>query len=192
MSVEAEGAVFGTIATSARVVLAIVFLVAGIPKAVNGKDLANTLRSLGVQRRGGVITLRFAVPIAETVLGVWLLTGVYPAAASFAALTVLLVFTYALMELRKREDAACACFVWDDGAVGVGHVARNLVLVTLAGFVGIVTLLRWYTWEPLWKLPTQSALVVAASVLFVFVVYALVAKSFQFAASARRVMTEGA
>ena len=180
MSVESPFTLFSTVSTSARVFLAIVFLIAGIPKLIAGKDLSNTVRALGVERRGAVVALRIGVPIAETALGVWLLMGSYPAAASFTAATMLTVFTYGLIQLRKRA-AGCACFVWDDGRVGVGHLVRNLVLVTVAIFIGIVTLLGWYTWEPVWKLPTQSALVVSASVLFVFLLYALMAKSLQFA-----------
>lgn len=181
MSVESPVELFSTISTSARVFLAVVFLIAGIPKVIAGKDLANTVRALGIERPGGVLALRIGVPIAETALGVWLLTGLYPAAASFSAATMLTVFTYALNQLRKREASGCACFVWDDGKVGVGHLVRNLVFVTVAIFIGIITLFGWYTWEPVWKLATQSAWVVSASVLFVFVLYALIAKSLQFA-----------
>lgn len=172
---------FSTVFTSARVFLAIVFLIAGIPKIAAGKDLSNTVRALGVESRGGLVALRIGVPIAETALGVWLLMGSYPAAASFTAATMLTVFTYALIQLRKREAGGCACFVWDDGRVGAGHLVRNLVLVTVAIIIGIVTLLGWYTWEPVWKLPTPSALVVSASVLFVFVLYTLIVRSLQFA-----------
>lgn len=179
MSVESQDAVLEIIATSARAVLAIVFLSAGIPKAIHGQGLANTLRSLGIQRASNVMTLRFAVPIAETMLGSWLLTGVYPQAASVAAVMVLVVFTYVLTRLRKGEDATCACFAWDDTTVGIGHIVRNLVLASLAVFIGTITLLGWYTWQPVWELPKQSALVVSACVLFVFVLYALVAKSFE-------------
>jgi len=181
MSLELPVTLLDTVFTSARVFLVTVFLMAGIPKFVVSEHLSNTLRALGVQRRGTVVALRIGVPIAETTLGVWLLMGSYPAAASFTAAAMLTAFTYVLVLLRERDAGGCACFLWDDSSVGVAHVVRNLVLVTVATVIGIATLVGWYTWEPVWKLPTQSALVVAASVLFVFLVYALIATSLQIA-----------
>jgi len=170
-----------TVFTSARVFLAIVFLIAGIPKLAAGEELSNTLRILGFERPGIVLALRIGVPIAETVLGVWLLMGAYPIAAAFTGAAMLTIFAYVLVQLRERGADGCACFLWDDGSIGVGHVVRNLVLVTIAALIGIVTLFEWYTWEPVWRLHPQSALVVAASVLFVFLIYALVTTSLHYA-----------
>lgn len=170
-----------TVFTSARVFLAAIFLIAGIPKIFAGKSLSNAVRALGVESRGGVAAVRIGVPIAETAIGVWLLAGVYPAAASFTAAAMLTVFTYVLFQLRKREADGCACFVWDDGKVGAGHLVRNLVLMSVALSMGAGTLLGGYTWEPVWMLPTESVLVASASVLLMLVLYALVAASLQFA-----------
>ena len=167
--------------TSARVLLAIVFLIAGIPKLVAGTDLSNTLRTLGVERRAFVAALRIGVPMAETALGVWLTADWYPAAASLAAVTMLTAFTLVVVRLRERGSEGCACFIWTEGRVGIGHVVRNLVLVTIAAVIAIVTIIGSYAWEPVWMLPVESALVVAASVVFVFVTYALIAASMRFA-----------
>jgi uncharacterized membrane protein YphA (DoxX/SURF4 family) len=167
--------------TAARVFLITVFLIAGIPKFVAGENMANTLRALGVQHGRTVLVLRIGVPIAETGLAVWLLIGSYPTAASFTAVAMLGSFTYVLVLLRARGAGGCACFMWDDSNVGVAHLVRNLVLVTVAIVIAIATLVGWYSWGPVWKLPTQSALLVAASVLFVLLVYVLIATSLQFA-----------
>lgn len=172
---------FSTVFTSARVFLAIIFLIAGIPKIFAGKALSNSARALGVESRSGVAAVRIGVPIAETAIGIWLLAGFYPAAASFTAAAMLTVFTYALVQLRKREADGCACFVWDDGRVGVGHLVRNLVLVTVALFMLTGTRLGWYTWEPVWMLPAQAVLVASASVLLVLVLYALIVMALQVA-----------
>lgn len=170
-----------TVFTSARVFLAVVLLIAGIPKIFAGKSLANAVRSLGVESRAAVAAARIGVPLAEVAIGVWLLTGFRPAAASFAAAGMFAVFTYVLVQLRRREADGCACFVWDDGGIGAGHLARNVVLVTVALFLGTGTLLGGYAWEPVWTLPAESVLVASASVLIVLVLYALIAASLHFA-----------
>jgi len=171
----------GTVVTSARVFLAAIFLIAGIPKIFAGKSLSNAVRALGVESRGGVAAARIGVPVAETAIGVWLLTGAYPAAASFSAAAMLAVFTYVLVQLRRREADGCACFVWDDGRVGAGHLVRNVVLVAVALFMGLGTLLGRHAWEPVWMLPTESLVVASAAVLLVLVLYALIVTSLQFA-----------
>lgn len=171
----------GTVFTSARVFLAIVFLIAGIPKIFARKGLSNSVRALGVESRGVAAAVRIGVPVAETAIGVWLLVGAYPAAASFTAAAMLTVFTCVLVQLRRREADGCACFAWDDGKVGTGHLVRNLVLLAVALLLGTGTRLGWYTWEPVWMLPTQAVLVASASVVLVLVLYALIVMALQVA-----------
>lgn len=181
MSLEPPSALISIVFTATRAILAIILLIAGIPKLVAGKGLSTTLRALGVERRRAVVALRIGVPIVETALGVWLLSGLYPAASSFTAAAIFGAFTCVLVRLRKRGTAGCACFLWDDGSVELAQVVRNLILVTIATAIGTVTAFGWYTSGPVWKLQTQTTLVVSAAVLFVFVLYALVVKSIQLA-----------
>lgn len=171
----------GTVVTCARVCLAIVLLVAGIPKFAVGKGISDSVRSLGVEGPRLVFALRLAVPMVETALGVWLLLGTHPVVASFTAAAMFAAFSYALIQLRSHGASSCGCFIWEDGRVDAGHLIRDLVFVADAAVIGVVTLTGRYDWEPVWRLPMQSALVVAASVFFVFLAYLLIASTLQLA-----------
>lgn len=168
-----------TLFTTARCFLALVFLTAGVSKLWDGTRFATTLRALGVESPRGVRAARVGVPVAETTLAIWLLIGSHPTSASFVAAVTLLLFTVALLELRRRDAYGCACFPWDEGEVGVGHVLRNLFLIGVAVSIGTLTLFGRLAWQPVWELPLQSSLVAGATIAFLVVVYALIVTSWR-------------
>jgi uncharacterized membrane protein YphA (DoxX/SURF4 family) len=92
-----------------RWVLGAVFLVAAVAKlaAVHRVGEADIFAAL----TGASIALRFAICIGEALLGLWLLVGLRPRAASIATLAVCSTFLGIIgSELRKPAPRDCGCF----------------------------------------------------------------------------------
>lgn len=118
-----------------RVLLGVVFVVAGASKVANAATWPAQAAGLGVPRGVAVI-----VPWAELAMGALLLVGLAMPAVAIVAVAVLVVFTVVLARaLIAGRHPPCACFgAWSAAPIGWHHVARNAVF-TAIGVIAIVT-----------------------------------------------------
>src|SRR3954454_4633622 len=126
----------GTASLAVRLVLAGVFLVAGVGKLTDLPGFRETLRAFGATERlvpiGAV-----ALPIAELATAAALLVQPLAIWGAAAALLLLVAFTGAIVNALARGDAPdCGCFgALHSAPVGRRQLVRNAVLASLAVFV---------------------------------------------------------
>src|SRR4051794_1532261 len=120
----------------ARLVLAGVFIVAGVGKLADLPGFRATLRGFRVGERLSRISA-VAFPIAELATAVALLVQPSAIWGAAAALVLLVAFTGAIVNALARGEAPdCGCFgALQSAAVGRRQVIRNAVLAALAVFV---------------------------------------------------------
>ena len=122
----------------ARFCLAYVFLAAAVGKLREGRHVADiidrVLPRIGQSRRAARFS-RWGLILLEGSVGCGLLLGYALRAAALAAVLSLLAFTIVLWRLRATGwKGGCGCFGMRESGGGVGrlHLARNLLLVTVA------------------------------------------------------------
>lgn len=113
----------------AAVVVAAVFLVAGVLKVARQREWKTQAAGLGVPA-----VVAAVVPFVEIGLGAALLVQWQRQTCAWAAVALLVAFTLVLVvRLARGERPACACFgSWSSNPIGAGHLARNLALIGLA------------------------------------------------------------
>jgi hypothetical protein len=125
-------------ALAARLLLAAVFLVAGVAKLVDRAGTMSALEGFGVPTRVAVVGAR-VLPVVEWLIAGALLvrtTSWWGAAASLALFTV---FAAAIGRVMARGEAPdCHCFGQLHSApAGWGSLAGDLVLASVAAFVAV-------------------------------------------------------
>jgi len=112
----------------ASVVVGAVFLVAGGSKVAAGPQWPVQARGLGAPTVSIPI-----VPWVEIAIGALLVVQFGRRRAAVAALVVLAAFTALIAwQLARGRRPPCACFgAWSAKPLGVGHLARNGVLIAL-------------------------------------------------------------
>jgi peroxiredoxin len=121
---------------AARLLLAAVFLVAGVGKLARRERTEATLDKFGVAP-GSQTGLAIALPPAELAVAVGLLITATAPWAALAGFLLLTAFTIGIVRvLRGEEEVDCNCF----GSLAPSRIsrwtlARNLALMALAGFV---------------------------------------------------------
>src|SRR3954470_24846909 len=124
------------VALAARLLLAAVFVVAGVGKLADLPGFRGTLRGFGLGGRlpriGAV-----ALPIAELATAAALLVQPLAIWGAGAALLLLVAFTGAIVNALARGDAPdCGCFgALHSAPVGRRQVVRNAALAAPAVFV---------------------------------------------------------
>jgi thiol-disulfide isomerase/thioredoxin len=120
----------------ARLVLAAVFLVAGLAKLVDRGSLVRSVGEFGVPKLL-VAPLALALPPVELAVAVALVPVATAWWGAVAALGLLVVFLAALgVNLARGRRPACHCFGQiASGPIGWQTVARNLALAALAGLL---------------------------------------------------------
>jgi len=118
-----------TVAVVASVVVGLVFVVAGAAKVAQGAKWPAQAAQLGAPP-----VLAPVVPWWEIVVGALLVVQLGAPWPAIAALATLLMFTALIVRLLARgEHPPCACFgSWAAAPLGPRHVARNVVLLSLA------------------------------------------------------------
>ncbi len=113
----------------AAVVLGIAFVVAGASKLALGAAWPTQARDLGAPAWTAPL-----VPWLELAVGAALVVQVARPVPAVGAGVLLVVFTVMIVRLLARgQHPACACFgAWSAKPIGVGHVIRNVCLLTLA------------------------------------------------------------
>ncbi|MBS1877878.1 MAG: redoxin domain-containing protein [Actinobacteria bacterium] len=122
----------------ARLLLAAIFVVAGVGKLARRDRTEATLAKFGV---GAALRrpLAIALPLAELAIALGLLPAATAPWAGLGAFLLLAAFTVGVARvLRSGEEVECNCF----GALAPSHVsrwtlARNVALMALAGFVAV-------------------------------------------------------
>src|SRR4051812_8581662 len=121
---------------AARLLLAAVFVVAGVGKLADLPGFRRALRGFGVGERPARIGA-VALPVAELATAAALLAQPSAIWGAAAALVLLVAFTGAIVNALARGDAPdCGCFgALHSAPVGRRQVARNAVLAAPAVFV---------------------------------------------------------
>lgn len=124
---------------SLRLLLAAVFLVAGLAKLADLAGSQQAMRDFGLPAFLAAPT-GFLLPLAELVVAVALLPSSSAWWAALGALFLLLVFVAGIgFNLARGQHPDCHCFGQLHSApVGWPTVLRNLVLAALAGYVLLV------------------------------------------------------
>jgi uncharacterized membrane protein YphA (DoxX/SURF4 family)/thiol-disulfide isomerase/thioredoxin len=149
------------VALVARIVLALVLIVAAAAKASRVRDAALAAEGFGAPRRIAPAVVVATAGI-EVLLAGWLVSGLATRPAALATLALLLLFTAVVARaLRAGKRPACNCFgALSQGPVGGHTLLRNAVLAVLA--VAVVVADGPVTWRPsLLAVVAGTALVVA-------------------------------
>lgn len=122
-----------------RASLAAVLVAAGAAKFADTRSFATTLRGLGIPARFESLIrgLAVIVPLAELVLGIGLVSGLWPTVINTIVLVLMGGFSLVvLFALRKRLHIACRCFgMLSDSQFSRKGLARSLLLTLLAAMV---------------------------------------------------------
>jgi uncharacterized membrane protein YphA (DoxX/SURF4 family) len=119
-----------------RLLLASVFLVAGVAKLADRSGSRGAVVGFGVpERLAGVAGL--GLPVCELAIAVALIVSGVARFGALAALLLLVVFVVGIsVALARGIDAECHCFgQLHSVAVGWLTLARNMLLAAIAGFV---------------------------------------------------------
>ncbi|MCE5289513.1 MAG: redoxin domain-containing protein [Nocardiaceae bacterium] len=120
----------------ARLLLAVVFAVAGSAKLVNPEAVATAVREFGVPRTL-VRPVARALPVIELALAVSLVLAATALWAGIASLVLLGLFTSAMaISLARGRRPDCRCFGQvHSSPIGATSIVRNVFLAGVAGFV---------------------------------------------------------
>jgi thiol-disulfide isomerase/thioredoxin/uncharacterized membrane protein YphA (DoxX/SURF4 family) len=120
----------------ARLILAVVFGVAGIAKAVDRDGTRKALIGFGATEKLAA-SLWWGLPFAEILVAVALLPITTAWFGGVGALTLLLIFTVGIaVNLARGQSPDCHCFgQLHSEPVSGATVARNVALAAVAGFI---------------------------------------------------------
>src|SRR4051812_45326341 len=121
---------------AARLLLAALFVLAGVGKLADLPGFRGTLRGFGVGERPARIGA-IALPIAELAVAAALVVQPWAMWGAAAALLLLVAFSGAILNALARGDAPdCGCFgALHSAPVGRRQVVRNVALAAPAVFV---------------------------------------------------------
>lgn len=124
---------------TAAILIAAVFLVAGIWKASDPERVAVMLSQLKVPQE---LSIPFAIclGIAETFTGVLLVVPRFRRLGSITASALLIIFMiYIGIHYTELRGADCSCFPWLKRTVGPGFFVGDALMLALAAGAGIGT-----------------------------------------------------
>ena len=122
-----------------RASLAAVLVAAGAAKLADVRGFATTLRGLGMPAKQDSLirAIAFIIPLVELVLGIALISGLWPAIINAMVLVLYCGFTLVVIyALRRKVNVACRCFgMLSDSQFSSKGLARSLLLTLLAVIV---------------------------------------------------------
>ncbi|HZG88603.1 MAG TPA: MauE/DoxX family redox-associated membrane protein [Pseudonocardia sp.] len=122
------------VGTAARLGLAAVWLVSGVPKALDPDQTYVAVRAYDVLPTAGVEVVAALLPWVEIAFGVLLLVGVGTRVVAVAALALLVVFMAGVAQAWARGlSIDCGCFS-GGGTVAPGETAYPQELLRDTGF----------------------------------------------------------
>jgi uncharacterized membrane protein YphA (DoxX/SURF4 family) len=119
----------------AAVLTAAVLLLSGVAKLGGAYEWRSQSEELGVPW-----PVAWIVPYVEVTLGALLLVQWQRHVVAWCAVALLSSFTVLIIvRLAQGRRAPCACFgEWSDRPLGVGHLARNAVLIAVAVMAAVL------------------------------------------------------
>jgi uncharacterized membrane protein YphA (DoxX/SURF4 family) len=134
-----QGRVLDAVGTLARLGLAAVWLISGVPKAADPDQTFVAVRAYDVMPVEGVEVVAALLPWVEIALGLLLLAGVGTRVVAVLSAALLLVFVAGVAQAWARGlSIDCGCF-GGGGAVDPGQTAYVQELARDAGFLLMAT-----------------------------------------------------
>ena len=119
-----------------RASLAAVLVAAGAAKLADIKGFTATLRGLGMPDNHGSFTrgVAFIISLVEVVLGIALVSGLWPTIVNVMVLVLYCSFTLVvIIALSRRVNVACRCFgMLSDSQFSSKGLIRSVLLTLLA------------------------------------------------------------
>ena len=119
-----------------RAFLATLLVIAGAAKLMDQSGFALTLIGLGVSARAGQVARIAAllIPLMELGVGIWLTSGLAPALANAAVLSLTVAFSAVIgFAVLRAPNTACRCFgALSDSRFGHQLLLRSIGLVLIA------------------------------------------------------------
>ena len=137
------------VSTAARLLLAGVFLTAGVLKAANPQDSVTTIRAYELLPASPATLVGWGLPFAEIALGLLLAVGLFTRPVAAVTGVLLVVFLAAVASAAARGlSIDCGCF-GGGGTVppGQAHYGRELLRD-----LGLLLLAAWLVWQPTCRL----------------------------------------
>ncbi len=120
----------------ARIVLASIFLIAGMGKLSSSTSVVDGIMDYRLLSRRQARLVAPLLPIVELLLATLLIAGVGLTIAASVASLLLVAFTAAIViNLRRGRRFDCNCFGSSSATIGPAMVLRNSVLISLSIFV---------------------------------------------------------
>jgi len=128
-----------------RVLVAVVFVWAGLPKLLDAATFAEDISNYRLVPEALVGVLAVAVPVLELTVAAALLSGIEARGAAVVAGMLLLGFTAGMLQAMARGiDLSCGCFgAATDAKVGWPSVGRNVALVLASAIVVVAPHVPW-------------------------------------------------
>jgi uncharacterized membrane protein YphA (DoxX/SURF4 family) len=133
------------ISTVARLLLAGVFITAGVLKAANPQDSVATVRAYELLPGSLATLVGWGLPFAEIALGLLLAVGLFTRVVAVVTTVLLVVFLLGIASAAARGlSIDCGCF-GGGGALppGQAHYGREIVRDA-----GLLILAAWLVWRP--------------------------------------------
>lgn len=129
----------------ARLVVAGVFLWAGLPKLLDPATFAEDISNYNLLPDSTVGYAAVIVPVVEIVIALALVAGVEVKGAALLAAGMLVVFIAAMGQAMARGiDLSCGCFgAATETEVGWGPIVRNVGLTAACALVVLGPEVRW-------------------------------------------------
>lgn len=121
-----------------RVILAVIFLLASVPKIIAPHEFAIAVFRYQLLPDAAINLMAIFLPWIELVAAIAILIPRTSAAAAAVVFGLLAVFTAAIsIDLVRGIDISCGCFTLDPdaGSIGWWEVVRDVGFLALAGFV---------------------------------------------------------
>lgn len=119
--------------------LALLFALPGLVKVCNRSTFTRALRKASIIPHAVQGPVAHAIPMTEVVLGVWLITGVWPRAAFTTAAALLASFTAYQFLLARNGSFDCGCTGRTESGgshtASIAGAAFNLLLATTCAII---------------------------------------------------------
>ena len=143
----------------ARVVVGLVWVVAGVLKLPDPNENVRAVRAYELLPESVVPVVGHALPVLEILIGVCLLLGLLTRVAAVVSVVLLAAFVFGISSVWARGlSIDCGCF---GGGAGPAANAQAKYPWELARDVGLLLLSLWLVWHPRTPLAADNRLLPA-------------------------------
>ena len=143
----------------ARVVVGLVWVVAGVLKLPDPNENVRAVRAYELLPESVVPVVGHALPVLEILIGVCLLLGLLTRVAAVVSVVLLAAFVFGISSVWARGlSIDCGCF---GGGAGPAANAQAQYPWELARDVGLLLLSLWLVWHPRTPLAADNRLLPA-------------------------------